>query len=441
MNSVQDKIVFVFNKILINFFKEIKKEKFFKLAIKKNYKVIDKSIDKNVKYFYKKIKDFGELLCEPELNLDELSNNEDFKNTNIFKNINIGHLFRVYKDDKDKKVIVSYILTLLLLTMLYQDSVSIIESNLDLNDTEVLVDDDDIDDIEDGDAGNDDEDDDDDGDDDGEDNDDDVDEDGDSDDSEEDIDDEEALNIILIKSLKILNSIDNDNETDIETDLNDILDDDIKVLLRHIKELKVNIVKNGDVNLEQQEKTGIDSMLEDSKIGQLAKEISSQIDFESLNLNTDNPEELLNPANLFGGNSGNLLGNLVQQVGSSITEKMNSGELKQEDLVKDAFSLMNNMQNNSSDNPILNDMMKNMMNNRQPPPSNTEIPEQGEMDINAMMQQMMSSMSGNSGNMDMMQQMMNGMGGTKALNQNNPESRESKTRERLRKKLAEKNNN
>tara|TARA_B100000674_G_C37526317_1_gene771731 strand:- start:170 stop:718 length:549 start_codon:yes stop_codon:yes gene_type:complete len=182
-------------------------------------------------------------------------------------------------------------------------------------------------------------------------------------------------------------------------------------------------------------------MLEDSKIGQLAKEISSQIDFESLNLNTDNPEELLNPANLFGGNSGNLLGNLVQQVGSSITEKMNSGELKQEDLVKDAFSLMNNMQNNSSDNPILNDMMKNMMNNRQPPPSNTEIPEQGEMDINAMMQQMMSSMSGNSGNMDMMQQMMNGMGGTKALNQNNPESRESKTRERLRKKLAEKNNN
>ena len=38
-------------------------------------------------------------------------------------------------------------------------------------------------------------------------------------------------------------------------------------------------------------------------------------------------------------------------------------------------------------------------------------------------------------------QMMNGMGGTKALNQNNPESRESKTRERLRKKLAEKNNN
>ena len=63
---------------------------------------------------------------------------------------------------------------------------------------------------------------------------------------------------------------------------------------------------------------------------------------------------LLNPENLFGGNGGNLIGNLVQQVGSSITDKINSGEIRQDELVKDAFSLMSRMQNGSDNNPIIN---------------------------------------------------------------------------------------
>ena len=58
--------------------------------------------------------------------------------------------------------------------------------------------------------------------------------------------------------------------------------------------------------------------------------------------------------------------------------------------------------------------------------------QEGGMDINNMMKNMM-------GNQDMMQQMMNNMGGTQAVNQNNPNSREGKAKERLRKKLAEKN--
>ena len=42
-------------------------------------------------------------------------------------------------------------------------------------------------------------------------------------------------------------------------------------------------------------------------------------------------------------------------------------------------------------------------------------------------------------NPEMIQQMMNNMGGSQAVNQNNPNSREGKQKERLRKKLAEKN--
>ena len=429
MVTLENKIVFVFNRILINFFKEIKREKYFKIAIKKNYKVIDKKSDKHIKYFSKKMFNNIEFLCNPELDLNELQNNEDLRETNIFKNINIGKLFNHYKDVQDRKIIVSYILTLSLLTILYNDCIMIKQNKLfeTVSDDkeEILDDDDDDDDDNEADENEDDNNEEDDKNEEG----DNKEEDNDTE-SDSEMDAEEVLDMILTKSLKILNSIDNND--DVENDLNDIMDDDVKILLLHIKNLKVDVTN--DVNIDNND--SIDELLGNSKIGKLAKEISSQIDLESLNINTENPEELLsNPANLFTGESGNLIGNLVQQVGSSITEKMNSGELKQEDLVKDAFSLMNKMQNSKTDNPIIDDMVKNMMNMHESENTNN-VDMNGGMDINSMMQQMMSGMGGM--NPDMMQQMMNNMGGSQAVNQNNPNSREGKQKERLRKKLAEK---
>ena len=235
--------------------------------------------------------------------------------------------------------------------------------------------------------------------------------------------------MILTKSLKILSSI--DNNLDICGELNDIMDDDIRILLSHIKDLKVDVTNN-----ESLDNNNIDNLLGNSQIGQLAKEISENINLESLNINTDNPEEMFNPSNLFSGENGNLIGNLVQQVGSSITEKMSNGELKQEDLIKDAFSIMNKMQNNNSDNPIINNMINQMMSTHQEggPQNTPEIPN---MDMGSLMQQMMGSMGGGQ-NQNMMHQMMNSMGGTHAMNQNNPNSREGKVKNRLKKKLEEK---
>ena len=467
ISQVQENIVFVFNRILINFFKEIKKEQYFKLAIKKNYKVIDKKNHKYINYYSKKMLNNIELLCEPELNLTLLENNEEFTNVNIFKNINIGKLFRNYKGDKDQNIILSYILTLSLLNLLYEDSKMIIDNKENdnkrkeniLNQEDVESNDEDKENVlDDGDDDSNDEDND-------NSDDEDNDEDNEEDSSDDEISQEDLLNTTLTKSLKILSSI--DNNVDIDSDLNEIMDDDIKILLTHIKDLKVDVTNN-----EKLDNGSLEDLFGNSKIGKLAKEISSNIDLESLNINTENPEEMLNPANLFSGENGNMIGNLVQQVGSSITEKMNSGELKQEDLIKDAFSLMNKMQNTGSENPVIDSMVKNMMSSHQKGDKNAEMPE---MDINSimqqmmggmgegggdgqnMMQQMMAGMGGGGGDgqnmmqqmmagmgggdQNMMQQMMNSMGGTKAMNQNNPTSREGKTKERLRKKLDEKNKN
>ena len=52
--NIEQKIAFIFNRILIDFFKEIKKDNYHKVAIKKNYKVIDKRTPQYIKLFIKK---------------------------------------------------------------------------------------------------------------------------------------------------------------------------------------------------------------------------------------------------------------------------------------------------------------------------------------------------------------------------------------------------
>ena len=363
--NVQTKTVFIFNRILIDFFKEIKKDKFFKLAIKKNYKVIDKKSPKYINFFLKKINrhNFNELFLDSDFNVHNLKQHEELLNINILKNINISKLLRTFSEDKEN--IMSYILILYLFSYIYNNfKEQVNDFNNNKSDLEKCIDDDDeggegeegeggeggenadIDDIDeeekdegDGDSDDDDEDDD--------------EEEGDKDsDDEITLDDiyEEQQNFLFVV-VDILEKI--NKKEDINDELSEIIDDEIRTLLENINKVKVFIKLDSN----------IDDIIGDSKIGNLAKEISESINLDSLNI--ENPEDLLNPANLFGGNGGNLLGNLVQQVGASITSKLNSGEIQQDELVKDAFSLMSKMQNSSSSNPIINEMMNNMMNNRE----------------------------------------------------------------------------
>ena len=426
--EVQNKIVYVFNRFLIDFFKEIKKDSYFKLAIKKNYKLIAKKSPKYINNFKDKITPFNDILCGENLDIEELCKNEDFKNTCIFKNIKIGKLINVYKDD-DIKIVFSYLLILYLFLYLYEESVILIEMLNNEKAENVLSDngeensgesengeensgESDNGEENSGESDN------------GEEN------SGESDnESKEDIEDDESnidevqLSKLLLNILTILNDIDLKNN--IDSELNDILDDDIKNLLLNIEKCK-----KSQINIDN----NLDELIGDSKIGNLAKEISNSINLDSLNL--ENPEDLLNPANLFNENTGNILGNLVQQVGTSITDKISSGDINQEDLIKDAFSLMNRMQNTSSNNPVIGDMMKNMMNSHSNNSSdnndNNDNNDNGnENDFSKMMKNMI--------NPDMMQQMMNSMGGTTALNQNNPNSREGKMRTKLQKKVNDKN--
>ena len=422
--DTEQKTTFIFNRILIDFFKEIKKDNYFKLVIKKHYKIIDKKSPKYIKLFIKKTTDyeFDKLFLDPDFNVNNLKEYEDLLDVSILKNVKINKLLRTFNDDKEN--IMSYLLILYLLSYLYtsfSDQVQEFHKNNSTDNETCLDDDDEVVedevDVEDEDDVEDD------------------------DDVVEDVVEDDVATLddlyteqqkFLFTIVEILEKI--NKKEDINNELSEILDDDIKSLLININ--KVKVVINLDGNIED--------LIGNSKIGNLAKEISESINLDGLNI--ENPSDLLNPSNLFGGEGGNILGNLVQQVGSSITDKINSGELKQDELVKDAFSLMNKMQNGSSNNPIINDMMNNMMNckNENSDNSNKNTNQSsgggGMPDIAEMMKGMMNpDMMKGMMNPDMMQQMMNNMGGSQGLHQNNPESRENKMREKLKSKLQDKN--
>lgn len=96
---------------------------------------------------------------------------------------------------------------------------------------------------------------------------------------------------------------------------------------------------SGDLNMED-----ILTQMKNSKLGEIAEEISQTIDKEKLAeafSGGDGMESVIK--GLMTGQNVGMIGDLVQQVGDKINAKLQSGTMKEEDLLKDAFSLMGKM--------------------------------------------------------------------------------------------------
>lgn len=108
---------------------------------------------------------------------------------------------------------------------------------------------------------------------------------------------------------------------------------------------------------EKDDKPNIDmSFVENSKIGKLAKEISEELDFSSIT-NMDDISKFMDPKN-------NFIGDIVSKVGTKIHSKLNNGDINQEDLLSEAFGLMNSFGGKVPGNMgdiFNNPMMKNML--------------------------------------------------------------------------------
>lgn len=372
MDQVKTKTSFTFNRICINFLKDIKnKDANLKKKIKKNYKVYDKSSHTHIAHFWSKMEPVHDIIQTDSIAVEnlptyidtQLLNNALFCDIYFLKGLQIGKLFEIFSDEKP--VILSYILTLYLFSYLYSD---INEDNY------------------------------------------------------------EDINILLQKTLSVIHSIDSENN--ISSLLEDILDDTIKNIIIIIKSLKIQMLDNekpdSNINLDNYE-----SLIENSKIGNLAKDIFSTIDLDKMNIDPNSsPENII--GSIFSG-SNNIIGDLITQVGTNLNDKMQKGELNQQELMTDAFKLVGQFGSQNSGgggNDFMADLMKNVVSSL----GNTKGGEGGAGGFADMFANMNENGLGN------MFAAMNGAQGQGKPDINKMEQNKNKsdTKERLRKKLQEK---
>ena len=201
-------------------------------------------------------------------------------------------------------------------------------------------------------------------------------------------------------------------------EVNEINKENIKDLkdIKNIKKLKNSIEdinKNNEENNSEINTEGFDEIFTNTGIGQLAKEIAEDIDFESLMGET---EESGNPEDILGNmmNSGNIMG-LFSTINEKVQEKIKSGNLSEETLSGEAETLYDGFKGN----PMFDNLMKNPEINKMQKKMQEQTNETQEMpDMSQLLQ-----MAGN-----MMNSMPQGMP-------------RNKTQERLQKKLQKRQSN
>lgn len=346
--TINDNICYMFNRIYLNLMKEIKnKNADIKQTLKESYKVFDK---KSTEYLATFVSQFDEGVKDV-IFIDEgvdLLSHDAIGRFNIYINVSVNDILNnIVGDDTDSRNSLTYYVYLLFVLGYIHE----------------------LSDMDDG-----------------------------------------KKDILFRKTVQCMDTVETSemSESELEEQLEDILDEDIKKVLRKIHKDR-SYVKEQVINLDMSDPEDANSMdfLKNTKIGELAKEISESIDLTQLGMSADGPDGPHGPGGLGGMDSmnPNVLSSIIQTVGSKITEKMTNGDLNQDELMGEALSMMGKMNDRGH-----GDMMSNMMG-------------------------MMSGMMGG-GMMDEM------MGGAKANNNTaaaGDGGGSNKTRERLRKKLALKN--
>lgn len=156
------------------------------------------------------------------------------------------------------------------------------------------------------------------------------------------------------------------NSTDI---IEDVLDDDTKKLLE-----KISFLTKKEIPPNNQLPENMFKGMENSKIVNLAKEISEDIDISNIKLeNTDDVFKMMDFSN-----SNNMMGDIIKKVSSTVSSKINSGEIRQDELLSEASSMLGSLKGGAGggigdilNNPMFSEMMKGFKKGRTPPMRNT----------------------------------------------------------------------
>jgi hypothetical protein len=300
----------MFNKFFSSFIKDLKTmNESFKTTIKNNYKVIDKSSEEYYNLFWTNVEPHMKALVE----MEDPSESELVSDIEIVKGITIKDVIALI-DGNDKEAFWNYVNILLVFGLLYTESKTLLSSNTDNTDNTLEHEAaDSISSLNENTQGC-------------------------SKETSNDMNSQASNYLLFVKVVKILSLI--QKGEDATDELEDVIDDDVRSLLSKIRNLHSS---NDDVKIDPASDTlpaqpnDFLKSIENSHIANLAKEISKDIDISSLNI--ESPEDIAKLMDVSGSNS--FLGNIVSKVSSKLTEKIANGEMKQEDLMTEAMSMMN----------------------------------------------------------------------------------------------------
>lgn len=293
------KFLYVFNKLFSSFIKTIKEfSEDLKPLIKKHYKVIDKSSTQ----YYEKFWNSVESRWNDLVNCEVLHEVEKLDEVEIANELSLNSVFASVKPE-DKEAITSHIYLLLIFAYLYTEiSRESEQETEEQNETSSATD-----------------------------------------------------SATLFNSVvELLNLIQNNKKESAEYKdlLETVVDEDVVKLVSKVTIVSGQVPKQFTASSAEGNPLEFLQGLENSKIASLAKEITSEIDLS--NLSIDKPEDITKLMDMSEGN--NFLGNIVSKVSNKLTEKLNTGELKQEDLMSEAMSVMGALNNGDG----LGGLLKNM---------------------------------------------------------------------------------
>ena len=305
-----DKILFVFNKFFISFIKDVKDcaSHSIKQIIKKKFKVVDKMSNEYLINLWDE--------CEPQfhkfttLTTTDLSLDSDIMSLKLIADVSLSDIKTSFHNDD---IFWNHVIILLIFAFMFYE-----EDEDDVIDAESRAQDE----------------------------------------------------ILLKKVVDTLSMIQKGNSN---IDMEEILDDDIKALLSKVKfivtpseDTKENTgdykedPKKPDFNISDI----FGDIAKDSKIANLAREISEEIDISSLNI--EKPEDIMKLMDFSGSN--NVMGDIIKKVSSKISSKIESGDLGQDEIIGEAMTMMSMLGKSGAggplgnilNNPLMNQFMKSM---------------------------------------------------------------------------------
>ena len=304
--EIRKHICIAFNKVLKSLIRDIKdKNKEFKELLKQNYVSFDKKTDVYIKQFTESLSlEFKEHMCKSTFNT--ILNENVISQFPILIGIKIEDLKNDVTNDNDRNTLIYYLQILFIFNHLYNTLQDDTIENFNLIET--------------------------------------------------------GTTTLFKTTLNLISILNKEDEIDIDVFLEEIYDDDVKHILYEIYMNRISL-KN-KVECDDEVPPSLDmEFISNTKIGSLAKQISDEIDINALNIT--NPNDLLNP-DMFNPNSENPLGNIIKKVSDSIHSKIETGDINQEELMSEAFSLMNKLNTNMSgdtETNFMQQMMQQMMKN------------------------------------------------------------------------------